>query len=114
MFGSADSRVPAVVIGGELNGLGVCRSLAAGGMPIWVVARKRSNPALWSSYAHPVLTDVLRGLALSATCAIFRGGSASGLSRSSPKSMLTISEHQANYLRFGGVGTSRCKERTLP
>jgi D-aspartate ligase len=61
VFGSSDWRVPAVVIGGELNGLGVCRSLAMGGMPVWVVDCKRSNPALWSRYAHPVLTDALHG-----------------------------------------------------
>ncbi|MER8824349.1 hypothetical protein NKH70_32295 [Mesorhizobium sp. M0991] len=60
-FGSSHWRVPAVVIGGELNGLGVCRSLALGGMPVWVVDRKRSNPALWSRYAHPVLADSLHG-----------------------------------------------------
>ncbi len=53
--------LPAVVIGGELNGLGVCRSLAAGGMPIWMVDCKRSNPALWSRYARPVITDALYG-----------------------------------------------------
>ena len=50
-----------VVIGGELNGLGVCRSLAIGGMPVWVVDCKRASPALWSRYAHPVLTDTLHG-----------------------------------------------------
>ncbi|MDH2347384.1 hypothetical protein [Bradyrhizobium sp. SSUT77] len=61
MSGSSERRVPAVVIGGELNGLGVCRSLAMGGMPIWVVDRKRSNPALWSRYAHKVLTNALHG-----------------------------------------------------
>lgn len=61
VFGSSDRRVPAVVIGGELNGLGVCRSLAVGGMSVWVVDCKRSNPALWSRYAHPVLTAALHG-----------------------------------------------------
>ncbi|PBB16811.1 carboxylate--amine ligase [Mesorhizobium sp. WSM4313] len=30
-------------------------------MPVWVVDRKRWNPALWSRYAHPVLADTLRG-----------------------------------------------------
>ena len=58
---SSDRRVPALVIGGELNGLGVCRSLAIGGMPVWVVDCKRANPALWSRCAHPVLTDTLHG-----------------------------------------------------
>jgi predicted ATP-grasp superfamily ATP-dependent carboligase len=59
--GSSERRVPAVVIGGELNGLGVCRSLAMGRMPIWVVDCKRSNPALWSRYVHRVLTGALHG-----------------------------------------------------
>jgi D-aspartate ligase len=61
IFGCSDRRIPAVVVGGELNGLGVCRSLAAGGAPVWVVDTKRSNPALWSRYARPVLTDTLDG-----------------------------------------------------
>jgi predicted ATP-grasp superfamily ATP-dependent carboligase len=55
------SLAPAVVIGGELNGLGVCRSLAVGGMPVWMVGSKRSNPALWSRYAHSVVADKLHG-----------------------------------------------------
>jgi hypothetical protein len=45
-FGCPDRRIPAVVVGGELNGLGVCRSLAA----VWVADTKRLNPALWSRH----------------------------------------------------------------
>jgi D-aspartate ligase len=62
VFGSSEWPIPAVVIGGELNGLGVCRSLAMGGIPVCVVDCKRSNPALWSRYAYPVLTETLHGL----------------------------------------------------
>jgi D-aspartate ligase len=61
LFGSSEWPIPAVVIGGELNGLGVCRSLAIGGMPVCVVDCKSSNPALWSRYAYPVLTETLHG-----------------------------------------------------
>jgi D-aspartate ligase len=61
VFGCSDRRIPAVVVGGELNGLGVCRSLAVGGTPVWVVDTKRSNPALWSRHARPVVTDILHG-----------------------------------------------------
>jgi D-aspartate ligase len=61
VFGSSDQRVPAVIIGGDLHGLGVCRSLALGGMPVWVVDCKRAKPALWSRYAHSVVTDTLCG-----------------------------------------------------
>lgn len=57
----SESRVPVVVIGGELNALGVCRSLAKGGMPIWVVGRKRSNPALWSRHAKAAVAPTLHG-----------------------------------------------------
>jgi hypothetical protein len=61
VFGSSERPIPAVVIGGELNGLGVCRSLAIGGMPVYVVDCERSRPALWSRYATPVLTETLHG-----------------------------------------------------
>jgi predicted ATP-grasp superfamily ATP-dependent carboligase len=61
IFDCPDRRVPAVVIGGELNGLGVCRSLAAGGIPVWVVDTKRFNPALWSRHTRSVLTNTLHG-----------------------------------------------------
>jgi D-aspartate ligase len=61
VFDCPDRRIPAVVVGGELNGLGVCRSLAAGGIPVWVVDTKRFNPALWSRHARPILTDTLHG-----------------------------------------------------
>ncbi len=54
-------NVPAVVIGGELNGLGVCRSLAAGGVPVLVVDRRWSNPARWSRHARSLIVDDLHG-----------------------------------------------------
>ncbi len=55
-----DSR-PAVVIGGELNGLGVCRSLARGNVPTYVLDHRRINAAMWSRYATPVRASVLHG-----------------------------------------------------
>jgi predicted ATP-grasp superfamily ATP-dependent carboligase len=58
---SSQWPIPAVVIGGELNGLGVCRSLARGGVPVCVVDCKRWSPALWSRYAYPILTKTLHG-----------------------------------------------------
>lgn len=51
----------AVVLGGELNGLGVCRSLGRAGISTYMVDRKRLNPAMWSRYAHPVLVQSLQG-----------------------------------------------------
>jgi len=93
---SSDRRVPAVVIGGELNGLGVCRSLAMGGMPIWVVDRKRSKPALWSRYAHRVLTNALHGPAFVAFLRDLqrRIGEPPFLAVTDELALLTISEHR--------------------
>lgn len=93
---SSDRRVPAVVIGGELNGLGVCRSLAMGGMPIWVVDCKRSKPALWSRYAHRVLTNALHGPAFVAFLRDLqrRIGEPPFLAVTDELALLTISEHR--------------------
>jgi predicted ATP-grasp superfamily ATP-dependent carboligase len=46
------SMIPAVVLGGTLNALGVVRSLAAGGMRIFVVDKGRGCPAAWSRFAR--------------------------------------------------------------
>lgn len=51
----------AVIVGGELNGLGVCRSLGRAGIATYMVDRKRLNPAMWSRYTHPVLVPTLHG-----------------------------------------------------
>jgi predicted ATP-grasp superfamily ATP-dependent carboligase len=51
----------AIVIGGKLNGLGVCRSLARGGVISYVVDRSRSQAAMWSRHARPVMTQDLQG-----------------------------------------------------
>jgi D-aspartate ligase len=52
---------PAIVIGGELNGLGVCRSLAMAGVPTFLLDRKRLNPAVWSRYTTSVTVGALQG-----------------------------------------------------
>jgi predicted ATP-grasp superfamily ATP-dependent carboligase len=51
----------AVVVGGQLNGLSVCRSLAKGDVPVYVLDHRRLDAALWSRYAHPVRTNPLHG-----------------------------------------------------
>jgi D-aspartate ligase len=60
--------IPAVVLGGNLGGLGVVRSLAVGGMPIFVVDKGHSCPAAWSRFARFVSlpsvsgSDLVKGL----------------------------------------------------
>src|ERR1700733_2493245 len=58
------SKVPAVVVGGTLNSLGVVRSLARGHMPIYVVESNRQCAARWSRYCRLVTTSSLEGPAL--------------------------------------------------
>ena len=41
-------KTPAVVAGGNLNGLGVVRSLARLGVPVYLMAATRLCPAAWS------------------------------------------------------------------
>lgn len=51
LFGSGIHKaghVPAVVVGAQVNGLGVVRSLAAAGVPSIVVDDRRSHVAMWS------------------------------------------------------------------
>jgi len=54
MTSSPDSRekIPAVVVGGELGGLGLVRSLSRQGFPVFVVDTKLARPALWSRHAR--------------------------------------------------------------
>jgi len=46
--------VPVVVVGGTLNALGVVRSLAGGGLPIYLAVHTRWHTAAWSRYCHVV------------------------------------------------------------
>lgn len=61
------SQPPALVIGGELNGLGVCRSLAQAGIKTYVLDPKWYQAALWSRYAIPIKADALYGSGLLST-----------------------------------------------
>jgi D-aspartate ligase len=58
------SQPPALVIGGELNGLGVCRSLAQAGIKTYVLDSKWHHAALWSRYAIPIKADAIYGSGL--------------------------------------------------
>ena len=57
-------NVPAVVVGGSLNGLGVLRSLAGRRIPLYLVETTRCCPAAWSRHATFVRAPRLDGDAL--------------------------------------------------
>ena len=60
-------RLPAVVVGGSLNALGVVRSLARGGMPIYLLETTRRCPAAWSRHSAYVPVGALEGPGLTDT-----------------------------------------------
>lgn len=93
----AGQATPAVVIGADLGALGVCRSLAQGGMPGYVVGEKRSAPALWSRHARPVLANTLHSLPLVETLRRLhdRLGGRPFLVITDELAVLIISEHRA-------------------
>src|SRR5690348_10952099 len=65
MHGRSSTRpVPAVVVGGTLNGLGVVRSLARGGVPVVALDTTRQCPAAWSRHCTFVQVPSLEGEAL--------------------------------------------------
>lgn len=54
-------QVPVVIVGGQLNGLGVVRSIARQRIPTTIVDTDRSRAALWSRHARPRLVRSLEG-----------------------------------------------------
>jgi D-aspartate ligase len=62
MLGQLSKRpVPAVVVGGSLNALGVTRSLSAAGVPVVVLDTTRQCPAAWSRHSTFVRVPGLWG-----------------------------------------------------
>lgn len=61
---SAADQVPAVVVGGTLNGLGVVRSLAKGRMPIYLLDTTRRYAAAWSRHSRFVRVPAITGSGL--------------------------------------------------
>ena len=55
------SDVPAVVVGGALNSLGVVRSLSHGNMPIYLLDTSRRGVAAWSRFSNFVRIPSLEG-----------------------------------------------------
>jgi len=57
-------RSPAVVVGGQVNGLGVVSSLAMGGVRTITVDTTLTLPAMWSRFSERALVEDLSGPAL--------------------------------------------------
>jgi D-aspartate ligase len=94
-------NVPAVVILGQLNGLGVSRSLGCGGVPIYVIDRTRLSAGMWSRYARPVLSkdlehEELVGALLKLQCTL---GERPVLFNTHEMAVLTISKHRSTLDR---------------
>ena len=85
--------VPAVIVGGQLNGLGVCPSLTKAGVPTHLIDDARFNAGMWSRYATPMrarssgwpLPETLRLLSITL-------GQAPVLIITDERAVLTISE----------------------
>jgi D-aspartate ligase len=60
----AQRAVPAVVVGGSLNALGVVRSLSAGKMPIYMLETTRQCAAGWSRHCQFIRIPALDGQGL--------------------------------------------------
>ncbi len=58
---SSEKKVAAVIVGGDLNGLGVVRSIARQQIPIVAVDTLSSRAALWSRHARSRLVRSLSG-----------------------------------------------------
>lgn len=59
-----NTRVPAVVVGAGINGLGVARSLARERVPAWIVDSDSRQPGMHTNAARPLVMPALQGEAL--------------------------------------------------
>ena len=92
----ASQTVPAVVVGGTLNSLGVVRSLAPAGIPIYVLDISRQCAAAWSRHCQFVRTPSLEGPALieALTALANRLGARPVLILTSDDSVTTVSQER--------------------
>jgi len=93
---SADD-VPAIVIGSDINGLGVVRSLAREGVPVWLVDRDRSNPSMRTRYGTKLTFESLSGDGLLRSLLDLRGQFATRpvLFLTQEHSVETVSQYRA-------------------
>jgi predicted ATP-grasp superfamily ATP-dependent carboligase len=95
------TRVPeAVIVGGDLNALGVARSLAAGGVSMTIVGADRSGPAMRSRHGRKLLVTETGGEPLLRALEKIAQGSANApiLFLTEERSVRTVSEQRARVL----------------
>ncbi len=90
-------NVPAVVILGQLNGLGVIRSLGRGNIAAYVVDNDRLSPGMWSRYARSVHSRDLDGQELVKSLLKLQGalGERPVLFNAHELAVLTISDNRS-------------------
>jgi D-aspartate ligase len=101
-----EPTVPAVVVGGNLNGLGVVRSLVRGRMPIYLVDTSRRCPAAWSRHCQFVPSPALEGPELMRTLRQLATRSASRpvLFLTGDHCVDTVSAHRAEVQSLYRIG----------
>lgn len=92
------SGVPAVVVLGGLNGLGITRSLGRGDITTYVVDSNRLHPGMWSRYARPVHSQGIEGRDLIDSLLKLQAGLGERpvLFNTHEMAVLTISEHRGD------------------
>ena len=95
-LGSVYYEVPAVVILGGLNSLGVSRSLGAGNVTSYTIDTRWLNPGMWSRYTNPVRSNSLEGEPLVQTLAQLQAklGGRPVLFNTHELAVLALSEHR--------------------
>ena len=91
------NKVPAVVVGGGLNALGIVRSLGLAGIPLIVVDNDPKSPAMRSRFGRKVFCSALEGeLFVACLLELARGqGARMMLFVTEEKSVIAISEQRA-------------------
>jgi len=95
-LGPEHYEVPAVVILGGLNSLGVSRSLGAGNVTSYTIDTRWLNPGMWSRYSHPVRSNSLEGQPLVQTLAQLQAklGGRPVLFNTHELAVLALSQHR--------------------
>jgi predicted ATP-grasp superfamily ATP-dependent carboligase len=92
-----NSNIPAVVVGGGLNALGIVRSLGAAGVALIVVDTDPRSPAMRSRYGQKVTCSALEGQALLDCLAQLAKGRPAKMMLfvTEEKTVVAVSEHRA-------------------